>query len=216
MKRFIFLISLLVATIAIQAQDFTLRGTEATYTGKATDLVAGATSLAKVCEISKDFLYYYNIIVDIDTTAGGGSNAVSCILAGSDDNTNYYTITDVTFGATADTIIQYTNIGTRFTETIGAVTIASHDEVHKGTTGIAAYTITASDSILYDDTLNVAAQTYTYTDTVTVAAQTLSSAGNTIVEGGKMWKYLRVTLTGDGASAAVELQAIRVKVVKIP
>ncbi len=192
MKKIIILFSLLIAFVAIQAQDFglTSNNTYVAYTGTATDLVAGTASLSKTVKINKIYLYYYDVVVDIDTTSGGGSEPVSCILAGSNDNVNFTTITDVTYGASADTVFSYTNIGSRFTETIGAVTNG-------------AYIITASDSIIYTDTLNV-------------AAQTITSAGNVLVEKGIMWRYLKLTLTGDGASAAVELQAIRVKIVKIP
>ena len=192
MKKLIFLLIGLFAFIAVQAQDFALspKATYTTYTGLAADTVSGTTTISKTVKINKTYLYYYDLMVDIDTVSGGGDNPVSCILSGSNDNVNFTTITDVTYGASADTVFSYTNIGTRFTETVGAVTIAG-------------YIITASDSIIYSDTLNV-------------AAQTITSAGNVTVEGGVMWRYLKLALTGDGASAAVKLEAIRVKIVKIP
>lgn len=192
MKKLILLISLLIVFVGVQAQDFGIspKGTYVSYTGLAADTVSGTTTISKTVKINRTYLYYYDFMVDIDTVSGGGDNPVSCVLSGSNDNVNFTTITDVTYGASADTVFSYTNIGTRFTETIGAVTVA-------------AYIITASDSIIYSDTLNV-------------AAQTITSAGNTTAEGGLMWRFLKLTLTGDGASAAIELQAIRVKIVKIP
>lgn len=192
MKKIILIIIGLFAFAVLQAQDFALnpKATYVSYTGVASDTIGGTSSISLTVKINRTYLYYYDFMVDMDTVSGGGDNPVSCVLSGSNDNVNFTTITDVTYGASADTVFSYTNIGTRFTETIGAVTVA-------------AYIITASDSIIYSDTLNV-------------AAQTITSAGNTTAEGGLMWRFLKLTLTGDGASAAIELQAIRVKIVKIP
>lgn len=144
MKRLIIIFSLLFAFVGLQAQgDFglTTNATYKGYTGVSTDTLTGTRSLAKVCKVEKPYIYLYNVSVDIDTLAGGGDNAVSCILAGSNDNSIYTTITDVTFAATADT-------------------------------------------------------TWTYSDVST----------------GVLWRFLRLTLTGDGSSAGVELQKMNVKV----
>lgn len=148
MKKIILLFGLIIGFVYVQAQDFSIpvKETYKEYAGVAGDTVTGATTLSKTMLINKDYLYYYEVLVDVDTVSGGGGNSVSCILYGSNDNVNYSSITDVTYSASADTIIRYTNLAA---------------------TGI-------------------------------------------------MWRYLKLALTGDGSSAAVELQAIKVKIVQIP
>lgn len=143
MKKLFILLSFLFVFVNIQAQDFALNTNQTykSYDGTATDVIAGATSLHKICKVEKGYIYYYNITVDIDTVTGGGGNAVSCILAGSNDNVNFTTITDVTYAASADTVFRYADVST-----------------------------------------------------------------------GVLWRYLRFTMTGDGASAAAELQKFNVKV----
>lgn len=147
MKKLILLVSFLIAFVGIQAQDFALspRATYNSYTGVAADTVGGTNTIYKVCNVEKPYIYLYNVMVDIDTVSGGGGNDVSCILAGSNDNVNYTTITDVTFAASADTVFTYSDVST-----------------------------------------------------------------------GVLWRFLKFSMTGDGSSAAVELQNLNVKVAPKP
>lgn len=232
--RLLFISLLVFAAFTVSAQIRLKEGqTSAHYTGLASDTVSGTNSLSKTIYINKDYWYNYNITVDIDTLLDASDASISCVLAGSDDNTNYTTITDVTYGVSADTIIYYSNT----TVATEAQTIAQHtitttaytilDTVTAFTIldTLSAFNVTTIDSLLYDDTLHYAAQ-YTesnvpaqYTEsnvpaiTNTVAAQTIT---NTVTAGGKMWNWLKLTLTGDGATAYVELQAIRVKIARVP
>lgn len=208
---------LLFVAFSVNSQDIVLkRGmTSVHYVGKSTDVIDAAENLDKVILIDKDYWYNYNITVDIDTNTDATDQTVSCILAGSDDNVNYTTITDVTFGVTQDTIIYYSNaVVATEAQSIAQHTRTTAAHVILDTT--TAYDIWAMDSIIYDDTLHVPAislERNVPAQTQTVAAQTIT---NTITAGGKMWHYLRVRLTGDAAASAVELQAIRVKIARVP
>lgn len=147
MKKLLFIIIGLLAFTALQAQDFGInpKATYNYYTGTAADTVQGTNSITKVVKVNKPYIYLYNVTVDIDTLAGGGDEAISCILAGSNDNIFYTTITDVTYAATADTTFNYSDVST-----------------------------------------------------------------------GVLWRFLRLTLTGDGSSAYSELQKLDVKVAPKP
>jgi hypothetical protein len=147
MKKILFIIIGLLAFTALQAQDFGIspKTTYNYYTGTAADTVQGTNSITKVVEVNKPYIYLYNVTVDIDTLAGGGDEAISCILAGSNDNVFYTTITDVTYAATADTTFNYSDVST-----------------------------------------------------------------------GVLWRFLRLTLTGDGSSAYSELQKLDVKIAPKP
>ena len=192
------------------AQDFSInvRSTYGTYTGVATDVVDTIETLSKVVDVNRACLYYYDVLIDIDTVSGGGGEAVTVALSGSNDNSNYTSITSLTYAASADTIIRLNNLsGT--TQTIASYTITSNivDTVATynlvtDTTGLSGYPA---------DTVIVPQVTSTTEGTQTVASQTI-----TYNEGGIMWNYLKVTLTGTTADSNVELQAIKVKVVEIP
>lgn len=200
MKKFILILIGLFAIATLQAQDFALspKGTYVSYTGVAADTVTGATTISRTVKINKDYLYYYNLLVDIDTLTGGGDEPVSCVLSGSDDNVNFTTITDVTFGASVDTIFSYTNISATGTQTLGSYTSTQAAfVVLADTTGLSGY---FADTLSYPEVVT------------TISAQTITIPS----EIGIMWRYLKLTLTGDGSSAKIELEAIRVKIVKIP
>jgi len=205
-KLFIFLAILSIGAIGF-AQDFSMnaRSTYATYTGTSTDVVDTIESLSKVLDVNKGYLYYYDIIIDIDTN---GTDNATIVFAGSNDNVNYTTINSITYAASADTIIRLSNLsGT--TQTIASYTITSNlaDTVSTynmitDTTGLSGYPA---------DTISVGQVTSTTEGTQTVASQTI-----TFNEGGVMWNYLKFTITGVHADTDLELQAIRVKVVEIP
>jgi len=184
MKKLILIFSSLLISLGLFAQGdigLTTNGTYRAYTGTAADTIKATGNVTKTIKIDKDYLYYYEVLLDIDTLSGGGSNSVSCILYGSNDNVNYSSITDETFAATADAIIRYTNLSATGTETIAAFTMYADS--------------TTNDSIRY----------------------AYPQITNTVPsENGVMWRYLRLVCTGDGASAYSELQAIRVKIVKVP
>jgi hypothetical protein len=198
MKKLIFIIGFIFVALGLYAQgDIGLTGnsTYREYTGTAADTVQGTNAISKVVKIDKDYLYYYDVLVDLDTLSGGGGYGVSCVLSGSNDATNYTTITDVTFAASADTVFSYTNLAATATQTMGSYTSTQP-----------TYTYYA-DSVASDSTEYVIPQIVT-----TIGAQTVTVP----TEVGVMWRFLKLTLTGDNASTYAELQAIRVKVVKIP
>lgn len=197
-------------TVMLNAQDFSInvKSTYGTYTGVATDVVDTIESISKVVDVNRGYLYYYDVLIDIDTLSGGGGEAVTVALSGSNDNVNYTSITSLTYAASADTIIRLNNLsGT--TQTIASYTITSNlvdttsaYNIITDTTGLSGYPA---------DTMAVPQVTSTTEGTQTVAAQTI-----TFNQGGIMWNYLKVTLTGTTANSYVELQAIKVKVVEIP
>jgi len=202
----VFFASLLNAQIAFNKDD-----NYKTYTGIAGDTLNGSYILAKSIYVgTKDYSYDYYIQVEADSLGDGTD--ITCRLRGSMDGVNYTNIGDaITWAVSAgDTTLVYESF-TRSSSVSSS--IAGYDQVHKGTSGIAAYLITASDSILHSDTLNVAAQTVTYTDTTSVAAQTITTTQS--YQDGVAWRYLQVYFLGGGANADMELEAIRVRILKV-
>jgi hypothetical protein len=211
MKRLVLLAMLAILGIALSAQDVVLRGSQtyAKYRGVATDVIDAAENLDKIFVINKDYWYNYIMVVDIDTNTDATDETLSCLLQGSYDNTNYTTITDVTFYVSDDTVITYSN-NTILTEA-GTNSIAAYII----TDTLAAFNMFISDSTFEDetvageDTISVAEQVHD----IDVAAQTQTWA-NTVTAGGVMYQYLRFRLTGDGAEAEAELQSIDLKIVR--
>lgn len=116
MKKLILLLSLTLVYVGVQAQDITVssKSTYGIYTTNDSDAdtIKGATTLSKEILVKKEYLYFYDVIADIDTLTGGGGNSLSCVLWGSNDKVHWFNITDVTFNATADTVIRYTDVST--------------------------------------------------------------------------------------------------------
>ena len=105
-----------IVFVGVQAQDVTV-SSKSTYGVYSTndsdaDTIKGATSLSKTILLKKSYLYFYDVIVAIDTLTGGGGNSLSCVLWGSNNQVDYFSITDVTFNASADTVIRYTDVST--------------------------------------------------------------------------------------------------------
>lgn len=149
MKKLILLLSLILVFVGVQAQDITV-SSKVTYevystTDSDADTIKGETTLSKEILVKKSYLYFYDVIADIDTLTGGGGNPLSCVLWGSNDQARWFSITDVTFNATTDTVIRYTDVST-----------------------------------------------------------------------GVMWRYLKQTITGDGASAAAKLEHLDIKIAPKP
>lgn len=199
MKKIILFLSALFISIGLFAQGdigLTTNGTYREYTGTAADTVKATASINKVIKIDKDYLYYYEVLADIDTLVG--DYGVSCVLSGSNDNVSYSTITDVTFAGTADTIIRYTNLASTASQTMGSYTLTQPTfNVTADTAGLSGY---FADTLVYPQVIT------------TVGAQTVTVP----TEVGVMWRFLKLTLTGDNASTSAELEAIKVKVVKVP
>jgi hypothetical protein len=130
MKKFIFLLSLVLVGFVAQAQDVNMKvGTYGSYAyAGVSDITGTAGTINKTFFTSKDYIYLYNVTVDIDTFSGTGTNTV--YLKGSNDGVNYYTITSKTHKSTSgDTVIQFNDVSTgvlwrylRVTETAGSST----------------------------------------------------------------------------------------------
>ena len=155
--------------------------------GLAGDTVHGTTSITKYVHINVPFLYYYSVEADFDSIVDGGS--ANIYLYGANDIAGTYT----QLGATQTWDIADTEGKTFwFTNTTSTVTELT-----------AAYTIkqdTATFKYYPADSIKVPAVTTTITK----------------VENGCMWKYLKFVATGVGSTTEISLDAIRVKIVKIP
>lgn len=213
MKRILFILSLVLAVGISNAQDFAIKSGSnlGTYTGSATDLVVATGTLSKVCKMNRYSPYLYDVIIDIDTT-GTPTGSVTVELEGSPDGTNYYDITSYTFYESADTVIRINNLTPSSSESIASYTITgSGTDTEAGT--ITGTVISDTAGVYATDTATYAlatANTITNAGIETVATQTITVTGNTLVT----YPYLKVKLTGVGASTAVELQSISIYAVK--
>lgn len=160
----------LVSNVFSQGTHIIVKENESvfSYDGTSADTASATTyTRYKYITIKEPGYYNYNIWLDIDSSGDGGGSSV--VLAGRFNSlTDWTIITTVNWSGTVDTIIKFSNV-TDYTE---AQTVA-------------AYTITAGDSILYDDTLNVSSQTI----------------ATTISQGGVNWPELRILVTGSDAAA---------------
>lgn len=179
------------------------------YTGGATDLVDGAVSLSKVFAVSKDDMYFVTVQVDIDTSDSQATiGNLTVTLAGSYDNSNYTTISSaVTYGCTVDTVFSISNKSYTQTE---AASIAQHTITTAAATDYVNWVYdTVGTRIQGEDTITVAQRVGT------VAAQTITSTV-TKTQPGCDYDYVRLTMTGTAAGVHVELQAIEIKITKVP
>lgn len=230
MKKLIIFLAILFPFM-LNGQDIELSKNQYkySYTGEATDLVDGAISLSKVFAVNKSDMYFVSTSIDVDTSdLVACSGDVTITLAGSYNNADYTTLgTVVTWGTTVDTIVNINN--KTFTETVTSTvaqhieTTAAHEQIARGTiTTGAYYIISESDSILISDSLLVADQVATRTDTMAIGAQTNTIAAQTITstvtktQPGCDYDYIRLTLLGGAAGVHVELQAIEIKITKVP
>ena len=222
MKKLIFIISLIsfaALTFAQSSYDILVKDNVnyGYYTGTASDTINGATTADAVffIQIAAKSRYTFSWMMDGDTLAGSTGD---CTIQpqGSYDGVTYSSIGSSTAWSSDDAnYAANVNANTYTTLASGTQTIATYDLHGGGTIGVGAYNITTTDSLLYDDTLSVAAQTYTRDDTVTVEAQTITDARTTTITlPGVDYRYIKFLVTG-ASGARVELQAVAIKVTPI-
>lgn len=190
MKKLAFLISLMFVFLLGNAQSSFLNlnsgKTFEAKDGLAGDTIKGTTSINKYIHVNVDYLYLYNIEVDLDSIVDGGS--VNLYLYGANDIAGTYT----QLGSTQTWDIADTEGKTywfnNFTSTTTEVTAAY--SIKQDTAGFKYYPA---------DSIKVPAVTTTVTFT----------------QNGVMWKYLKFTATGVGANTRISLDAIRAKIVKV-
>lgn len=204
MKKLLLILCMVFAFVYANSQVIYLSDQRyyKSYTGVAGDTASGTTAKNFDIQINpSNGLYFYSVEVDVDSLGDGTNFTVE--LEGSNDGTNFYDISSLTWYVTAsDTTIRFSN--STYTEVT-----ASHTQILSGTHSIASYTEIGDSTRALSDTITVAAQTITLNDTVTVAAAT-----NTVTYPGVFWKELRVKFTGAGANAKCEIEAIRAKAIK--
>lgn len=231
MKRFVLLALTVVLGITLSAHDKRLGKdqTFAKYVGTATDVIDAAENIDVTFAIDKDYWYHYYMVVDIDTNTDASDNTLSCILSGSFDNSNWTTISDVTWYVSDDTIIYYTDtigLTESRSETVAAYVITDTVAAYVITDTFAEYYITSSDSMFESETVagedTFTVETHSIDRDVAqqvhdmdVAAQT-TTITNTVTPGGVMYQYLRFRLTGDAAGSEAELQSVALKIVRVP
>jgi len=183
--RYIMLVIAVIASVALAtAQDKILRRgqTYALYTGTASDTINGVATTDAVFMIPDRDYYTISYHLDIDTLTGGGDESVTIQPQGSYDGTTY------------------TNIGSSVTFAGSADTAFSvnvHD-TYSVTETYSSYTagVADDDSIFYSDTI------------------TYSSVTNTRIVNlpGVDYRYIKILLTGGGASSRCELQLAGIKI----
>ena len=194
----------------IQAQVINLSRAGVTYgthTGTVADTAKGTTAKNFDIFVGKDFLYYYSIELDVDSTTNGYDFGVQ--LSGSYDGTNFTSIgSEVWYGVTtSDTTINFSSIPTAETWTVAQHTIstAAAKDVHTGT--LAGGNDTTSTGHI---------RTFTYTtDTNRIAARTATVAAQTYTINKDFpvgWRYLRIAFTGKNASSRCEIERITVAI----
>jgi len=177
--------------------------------GVAGDSVLGIAATEWTIRVLRDDLYRYDIYVKIDTVVALSNNGTFSLWGKNTVDMDYKQIGDsVVWYMTdyADTTIRFNNITNR-----AVTTNASHTETtaeHTRTT--AAYNIWAYDSLIYDDTLHVPAQTQTVAEmTETIAAQTLTEAEQRVG-----WGWLKIKAHCSGATGKAVLERIDVAILR--
>jgi len=210
MKRLLAFSLLAILGIALNAQII-LKDKEfhGGFAGNTT--ISGTTASSYDIYLNKPQALIYNLYLNLDS-AGDGTDFL-VLLQGSNDGTNFVTITSQRYGVVASTSNDTTIIFHNLTETNTiAATLATFDETRRGTAVNGAhYIIAESDSILISDSLLVQAQTITFTDTVGVGAQTTTTT-ETVTTSAITWKQLRILITGQGAGAGCTLDWLSVGV----
>ena len=213
MKKILIISFLLVAAIgATFAQTWSVNGSIGKdgflfYEGKTTDIASGTTALTKDFVVQRQgmALYDYLIQVAVDTNAVTGDNPnLTVQIYGSNDDETYYTIgSSQNCAGSADTTLKFTTLGT------GTMVNASHTETTAAATDYQRGFLDGVDSLgssgvgdyLKDDTITVAQRVNT------VAAQT-----TTLTSSGQMYRFIRVSLTGDAAGASWDLDHIAIAI----
>lgn len=215
---FIGLISFAALTFAQSTYDILVKDNVnyGYYTGIATDTINGVNTADAVffIELAAKSRYTLSWMLDGDTLAGSSGD---CTIQpqGSYDGVTYSNIGSSTAWTSSTAEYLANSSVNTYTEVTASHTItkAAGDIPIVGTQVIAAYDITTTDSLLYDDTLSVAAQTMTHTDTLEVPAyvSTVAAQTNTVTLPGCDYRYIKILVTGaSGARVEVELVAIKV------
>ena len=220
MKKLIIL-AFLVLAASTYAQNIILKSdNSASKTGPVS--FTGTTAYSYDFDINRPYLYYYDVQVTLDSVFVSGDNPhYTVALSGSIDDSKYYSIASVEHGlGSSDSTIRFTNLSAA-----QIVTNASHTEttatatdyirgsfIGGNRTDYISGTIDSvnADLSLKDDTLTIASSTYLGDDTLTVAQRVNTVAAQTLTtaEGAVRWRYLRITMTGAGATAKASLDRI--------
>ena len=202
------IIALAFFTLNLSAQKITMgKAHFKWYEGTSSDVSSGTTVKTYKILVNKDFLYSYDIVLQLDS-AGDGTD-ITVELEGSMDNSIYYDITSDNWGVSVDTTIRFNNF-TASTQSIASHTItASGTDTEAGTiTGTQIWDTASANGDTATYSL-VTGNTITNASVNTVATQTV-----TITEGRVAWQWLQIKLTGLGAGAASTLDRIDVAIRK--
>jgi len=107
MKKILTLVFSIFAFVAF-AQDMTVKGSYASYTGTSADVISGVSTVSKTALVYLPVAHLYAFTIDIDTVAGTAGNT-TVTLEGGIDGTNFTVLSTVTYTGTADTIIHINN-----------------------------------------------------------------------------------------------------------
>lgn len=212
--RTLFIILLAFIVLAVNAQYTMSKNENYKYIEDVNEAMSGTTAEYKDILIDKDYMYRYYVQANFDS-AGDGTN-FTILFRGSNDKTNWTTITTVTWGvSSSDTTLVFNNYAE--TNTISA-SYAARTDVYKGTHTTASATdyingkIDGTDSLgtsgvgdyTVDDTLTIAQRVLTRADTVTLGTQTVTTT-ETITTAKVGWKFLQIHVTGAGSGAGCTL-----------
>lgn len=116
MKKILLLVTVLFLAFSLNAQDFTQsigkNASNVTFTGRTQDTITDTDTWSYVWQMSaKNALYGYNLYVSLDSVSGTPADAA--VLAGSQDNSTYTTISTISWaGTTSDTILIFNDVST--------------------------------------------------------------------------------------------------------
>ena len=116
MKRLFILITVIAFTLTVSAQDVTQsigrNASNISYTGNASDTITNTDSWDYQWSLAaKDKLQGYNIHVKLDSVSGTPADAA--VLAGSQDNVTFTTISTISWsGTTSDTTLIFNDVST--------------------------------------------------------------------------------------------------------
>lgn len=232
MKRLISLfLGVLFVVISFAADKYIKAGIGyASYTGGAADTINGVATCDVVFAVENIGPYTIGLYAEGDTLTGCNGN-VTIQVSGSYDESGTYTNigSSITWTTTADysastmynTYSSATTIAQHTITSVGADTIRSHAISCVGADTVRAFNMTTIDSLLYDDTLHVAAQPIYTSETQTVAAQPIYTSGTqtvaaqtiteTVTMPGVDYRFIKVLFTG-ASSARVEIDKVGLKV----
>lgn len=198
MKRLINIL-LILAAFAFVANSQVIRFNSnefyKSYTGVDGDTASGTTAKNFDIYVGKNFLYYYDIQASCDSA--GDASDFTVQIYGSNDESNWYTVGDAQtwYLSETDTVLQFTNYPSSESISIAAFAITKPERTDYINGLIDSIDV---DDWLVDDTITVTA------DTFNVAAQTHTLTKQYPVG----WRYLRITFTGGGSDAKMELEEL--------